>query len=398
VGLKEASGGTAATPLRLRLWGRPKVGSEPMLWKEVFVEQGMHMSWLGRIIIGCLVMLSFIPAFLILYFFFFDPVGSPNTWRHLGEAMSVYVRIVATLVACLMLLAVAVRSSGCLSSERDRQTMDGLLTTPLDGATILFAKWAGCIASVRWGWVWLGTIWFLGIVTGGLHVASILLLIGAWLVYAGFFACLGMWFSLVCRTSLRATMWTLLTTVLLAGGHWIVMLMCCYAPIGILARSSGNDLEYVAKFQAGQTPPFVLGLFALHGEMEFRGHRALEEMMELVGFSVLGLGTWTVVGLALAAFVHHRFQDTTLRQAVRRPEFLTLSPVAHSAVARSPDRATGGPATAEAPLQTAEVVETLDVSEAIMVPMALPPDADTPPLRGAILLEDKREPPIQPSE
>ena len=54
-----------------------------------------------------------------------------------------------------MLLAVAVRASGSISGERDKQTMDGLLTTPLDGHTILLAKWVGAILSVRWGWVWL---------------------------------------------------------------------------------------------------------------------------------------------------------------------------------------------------------------------------------------------------
>jgi ABC-type transport system involved in multi-copper enzyme maturation permease subunit len=325
VGLKEASGGSAAQTWGTRLWGRPEVGTQPMLWKEIFAEPGVRFGWLGRSIIAMLIFLSLLPVAFILYFVFERGTRYGNALEDLGHAMNVYVRIVGTLVACLTLLAVAVRAAGCLSGERDRQTMDGLLTTPLDGAAILFAKWAGCLASVRWGWVWLGLIWLLGAMTGGMQVAAVPMLIGAWLVYAGFFACLGMWFSLVSRTTLRATMWTLLLTVFLGAGQWLVTLFCCILPLSFLTRYPGHDIEYIFKFQAGQTPPAVLFMFAFHGEMELRGQRDWENSMEMLGFSILGLGTWTVAGLALAALVNHRFQDMTLRQALRRPERVFVS-------------------------------------------------------------------------
>src|SRR5262249_46587801 len=71
VGLKEASGGgTAAPSLGTRLWGRPGVGTMPMLWKEIFAEPGLRFGWLGRIIIGLLVGFSLLPVFFILYFTF----------------------------------------------------------------------------------------------------------------------------------------------------------------------------------------------------------------------------------------------------------------------------------------------------------------------------------------
>src|SRR5262249_38278609 len=159
--------------------------------------------------IGLLVLLSLLPIWFMVQTAFEDRIS----WERLGRNMNGYVRTVGSLIACLTLLAVAVRASGCLSSVRDQQTIDGLLSTPMDGAAILVGKWLGCIASVRWAWVWLGLVWFCGIVTGGLHVASVPLVIGAWLVYASFFACVGMWFSLVCRTTTRATLWTLLTTL-----------------------------------------------------------------------------------------------------------------------------------------------------------------------------------------
>src|SRR5262249_37670785 len=156
---------------------------------------------IGRVLIAILVLLSLLPIFFIVEEAFRFRPWSGNRWEELGRAMNIYVRMVGTLVGCLLLLAVAVRSAGCLGTERDKQTMDGLLTTPMDSASILVGKWVGSIASVRWAWIWLGLIWFAGVVTGGIHPATVPLVVAAWLVYAGCFAGIGMWFSLVCRTT-----------------------------------------------------------------------------------------------------------------------------------------------------------------------------------------------------
>src|SRR5205085_2520171 len=96
--------------------------------------------------------------------------------------------------------------------ERDRQTFDSLLTSPLDSDSILYGKWLGSILSVRWAWLWLGLIWGIGIVTGGLHLLAVPLLLGAWAVYAAFLSCVGLWFSIVSKTTLRANVYTLVTT------------------------------------------------------------------------------------------------------------------------------------------------------------------------------------------
>ncbi len=320
VALKEAGGAAVASGWSVfpRLWRRPQVGQQPMMWKELFVEGGVRFGWLGRICIGSLVLLSFVPVFFIIEHFVSSNYGDYSRVR-LSQSMNMYVRSVGTIVACLTLLAVAVRASGCISSERDKKTFDELLTTPLDAPSILFAKWMGAISSVRLAWLWLGSIWLMGAVTDGLQIAAVPLLIFAWLVYAGVFACVGMWFSLVCRTTLRATVWTLLSTIGLAAGHWLVSSMCCFMPIAMMANTSGRDVEYIAKFEFGQTPPLVLVLLAFRGE-EMSGRRVWDESLELLGFSVLGLGTWIVFGLVLAGIVSHRFQEMTLRQDARLPE------------------------------------------------------------------------------
>src|SRR6266851_9603208 len=63
--LKQSYGKAQKMPWQTRFWGRPAVGSRPMLWKELFVESGLRFNSLGRILVGVLVLASFIqPVFI----------------------------------------------------------------------------------------------------------------------------------------------------------------------------------------------------------------------------------------------------------------------------------------------------------------------------------------------
>jgi hypothetical protein len=136
--------------------------------------------------------------------------------------INLWVRTLGTGLACLMLLRVALRAAGRISLERERQTLDSLMATPLEGRTILRDKWLGSILSVVHGFWVLGAVWALGLLTGGLDFLAWPLLILAWLVYADFVANLGLWFSLVSRTTQRAVSWTLLVLVGLNIGPWLL--------------------------------------------------------------------------------------------------------------------------------------------------------------------------------
>jgi ABC-type transport system involved in multi-copper enzyme maturation permease subunit len=335
VALKESYGKVHRLPLVARLFGRPRVGRLPMIWKEVFAEPGLRFNWIGRLITLGLVAASFLPVPFIVKDFldaldaprprqYYGPYGDP--WYVLGEEMNVWVRIVGSLVAILLLLAVAVRAAGSISGERDRRTLDELLTTPLRASSILFAKWLGSILSVRWAWLWLGLIAVLGVVTQGLHPAALLLLPCAWLVYAAVLSLVGLWFSMNCRTTLRATVWTLLTTIFIGGGHWIISALIFFLPVSVMGRydTGTRDLvEWLADLEFGQTPPFVLGLFAFWHEDFRHGIGLNDEMLKLIGCSILGVFTWAVAVVVLWFVVSVRFAALThrlpgLRAEVRR--------------------------------------------------------------------------------
>jgi ABC-type transport system involved in multi-copper enzyme maturation permease subunit len=307
VALKQAHGTTQKERRSPLGRGRPAVGEQPMVWKEVHVEGGVRLNWLALVVVVLLVIATFLPAVFILYDHQSNRYARP--WSSLGRDMNVWVRSVGTIVACLTLLAVAVRASSSVSGERDRQTLDALLTSPLDSDAILYAKWLGSVLSVRRAWVWLGLIWGVGVLSGGLNPLGLPLLLLSWAVYAATLALIGLCFSVTSHTTQRATLWTLLVTLGVSVGHWLPW-MCC----GFFMRGPGA--EHLLMFQAGLTPPYVLGWFAFHGEefsRDFAGHYAVETTV----FNLGGLFLWALGASMLWASVSGHFRTVTGRGTSR---------------------------------------------------------------------------------
>jgi ABC-type transport system involved in multi-copper enzyme maturation permease subunit len=322
VALKQHEGKAKTKPRDAQLWPRPRVGLRPMMWKEVFAEPGLRLNWFGRIIVGLLVLASFVPVVFIGHWFFaatsrWSGASGIDSWENLALAMNVWVRVVGTLVACLLLLAVAVRAAGTVSGERDRQTFDSLLTTPLDSTDILSAKWLGSILSVRWAWAWLGLIWALGLVTGGLHPIAVPLLLIAWLVYAATLANLGIWFSMVSRTTLRSTIGTLLTALGISFGHWLLLMLCCL-PVQFVFRSRAletRNFEGMLWLLTGLTPPSVLGYLLPFHVTDMR--RPYEPLDKMILFALVGLTVWAVGAAVLWGVANTRFRVLTGRLPIR---------------------------------------------------------------------------------
>jgi ABC-type transport system involved in multi-copper enzyme maturation permease subunit len=310
--LKETYAKEKKLPLLWRWLGRPAVGGQPMLWKELFADPGLKFNWLGRILVGVLVAGSFVPVVFIVYNFV-DQLWYPRNWRgfpvtstddygnpwfQLGMYMNIWVRTVGVCACCLLLLAVTVRAAGSISGERDRKTLDELLTTPLSSSAIVFAKWLGSILSVRWGWLWLGAIWGLGIVTGGLHPLALPPLLLTWLIYAAVAAGLGLWFSAVCRSTLRASLWSLGAVLLAGGGHWLVMMLCVYLPMEAM-RFGYSSTEWLMKLEAGLTPPFVMAISSFWRRDLRPGVLDSGAAMEMVAVSIIGTIVWLVAAVLL---------------------------------------------------------------------------------------------------
>jgi ABC-type transport system involved in multi-copper enzyme maturation permease subunit len=253
---------------------RPRVGAaDPVFWKEMYVEPMFRfgrvvMPVVGALLYGVLILGAF-------YFICLVVLGS--VFGDTPERVNGGVRVMGTLVMGLMLLGVAVRASTSISGERDRQTLDSLLSSPLPSRDILWGKWLGSLLSVRrLGW-YVGAIWLVGIATGGLNLLAVPLLAAALFIYGAFLSSLGMVFSLFCRTTVRATLWTLVTMLALSGGHWLCGM--CINPLLASPSSRSRVVGYPGRYEPAEfdlgewvleaqkyalTPPLTLYLLAYH--------------------------------------------------------------------------------------------------------------------------------------
>ena len=296
---------------------RPRVGRLPMIWKEVFVEPGLRLTWLGWLAFFVLFLLSLYLLGGANSLFFEELMGRQKLYRppgpfdpiELSRFLKPWVRVVGTTLASLMLVGVAARASSSISGERDRGTLDGLLTSPLQSHDILFAKWLGSLLGVRWLWFWLGLIWTAGMLAGCLDPAAVMLSLVAWLVYASCFAGVGLWFSISCRTTMRATLYTLASVFGASIGHWILWL--CLLPF-----CSPFQTQNLLGLQACITPPAVLYWFSASTD-EVRSNLDWDERTLLAGF---GLMLWAVAACVIWSFSRARFRRLTSRMSYRRPE------------------------------------------------------------------------------
>jgi hypothetical protein len=166
----------------------------------------------------------------------------------------------------------------------------------------LFAKWLGAVLSIRWGVLLLVVIYYFGILCGSVQWTTLLLMMLAWFVYASVVALLGLWYSVVCRTSTSATVWTYLSTAGLGVGHWLDML--CMIPLFIAGQY--NALRYLALMQAGFTPPIVLAVSFFVTD-KTRG-RDNADSADWLAYGLAGLGAWAFIAVMLWVAASSRYQ------------------------------------------------------------------------------------------
>ncbi|MSR52890.1 MAG: hypothetical protein EXS09_06320 [Gemmataceae bacterium] len=294
---------------------RPEVGSYPIMWKEVFVDAGLRMGAFGKFVIIGLVGLSFVPIALIFWFSFIDYSGwrSNNSdwwvlerWKQFGEGMNAYLRVAGTVATTLVFLAVAVRGSGVISGERDRHTLDVLLTTPLNAPTIVWGKWWGCILGMRWAWAWIFSLWVLTVAAGGVHPIMFPAAIISIAVYASGFAWIGIYCSLQMRSTLRATMAAILLSIFFGGGYFLIFVMCCVLPLSF-GPGPGSDMRIFVDLLCSFSPPVNLGWLPVH-ELNERELSLASRDMPYPSFWILGLIAWGVFSLALSRVCVMKFR------------------------------------------------------------------------------------------
>jgi ABC-type transport system involved in multi-copper enzyme maturation permease subunit len=208
---------TYATPKKEnRRWffrKRKPVYQPPMLWKELHGD-APRMGWVGRIMYFLTIVACAIPLIVILV------EQSRRGVVGRAEPFNFYVRVVGAAVAVVTFFFISLRAATAIGSERDRETLDSLLSTPLTDRDILKAKWISSIYGAWPMYLLLAAIWGGGLVTGGLSLFALPFLFVAMACYCAFAASHGLMWGAGAKTTTRALVWCLSFILIWAGAHW----------------------------------------------------------------------------------------------------------------------------------------------------------------------------------
>ncbi len=205
----------------------PPIGGQPLLWKEIHIGPRGNpwfrtlvevLRIVGGILVGLLA-LEAVTCYLL------DKTSVYESLRVISEDSWPVVRQLPRLLAVLFTaawgLSAAYQASSSVGEERDRGTLDGLLTLPVPRRDILSAKWYGSILRTRFPGYFLAAVWVLGLLMGFFDPPLVLLLPIAGATYLMFLTSLGIWLSVVCRKTLTANLTVaLLVTVVWPAAWW----------------------------------------------------------------------------------------------------------------------------------------------------------------------------------
>lgn len=302
-----------------RSWLRPDIGRWPMLWKELFARN-VRRSWLVRAGIGLLATVAVSAAIgIVLGHALFLPALD---WRQLALHANIWTRMIGDSLTCLLLLQVGFRAAGSIAGERDRQTLDLLLMTPLTARSLLLAKWVGSLLGPGRAWAWLAVVWLFGWFIGGLQPLELVTLPLATAIFAAGMASLGLWISAGSLSISQALPRMILATVLAWGGQWLSLpvVVVCLDP-------SPAKLDTFVNFLAfGLTPPATLDYLAAHTVyLQVEQTAWLGTWGEDAAMLAVGQGWWLVLAIVLGWRAQARFRRDELHSQPAASKRLTAA-------------------------------------------------------------------------
>lgn len=141
----------------------------------------------------------------------------PHREGDLGPLFLAAVRAEGMPLMLLICVGVGFRAAGSVTAEKEGQTLVSLLTLPMERKAILGAKWlASLLGMRRLAWC-LAATWGVGVISGALHPGAVVLLAAATLAFSTFFASLGIAFSTICGSTLRANVLMALAMLAVLG-------------------------------------------------------------------------------------------------------------------------------------------------------------------------------------
>jgi ABC-type transport system involved in multi-copper enzyme maturation permease subunit len=276
----------------LGYWRLPMWTAQPIAWKEMFAERAAErLGPLGRVTLT-LIVLGLIATTASAFW-----AGVTHGSRGYFEFSSQ----VGALVSCAGLLWLASRAASLVTSERERNTWDTLLSLPVSRFQIVTGKLLGNLYAGRWLLLAVIVIWLLGAWFRPTQLLSVALLVVVFTVIGWFGSAMGLLFSLACRNSLRAMLSTVGVCLVVGGGYLM------FFSIRLLAQS--DQMNYVQMFSV----PSLLWVAHDLGRRLASGN-----LPETTAPFFVGLGAYIAMSAALTATIVLAFEQLTGRMEPRR--------------------------------------------------------------------------------
>ncbi len=229
--------GTASRPLSRRAFRVPRLGdADPFLWKERHFTGRLAVLESGALS-GCGFAALSIVGFVLGMMLFFSALYEVNRGQWIGTAVNPPARLIVIGATMLLGLGLGARTAGAVARERQQQTLDGLLSLPVNRSELLRAKWLAPLVWAKWWLVTTAVVAVGALLVGGVHPFGFAIAaaqVAGWLAFTN---SLGLWLSVRCRSATRATVYFIVWVLVL----WVGPLMA--APL--LVAVSGDRGEAV---------------------------------------------------------------------------------------------------------------------------------------------------------
>lgn len=279
----------------------PRVGNDPLLWKERYhgsggvADETLRTASYALIVLQPLVILG--PEWNLL----FDPAQA----HRLTAAVRPMVLTLGVLMLAVTGLSLTTVTATGLSTERERHTLDPLLTLPGGRWDLLRAKWLGSLLRLRAVALAATVPWIVGVLFDVIQPAAVPFLVAAIPAHLLFCASLGMCVSARATGSGRAVLTAVTLAVLLAT------LPALLGDEGVTQRPLGRPVPPSQELSvACLSPPVVWRLLASDQREWARLERG--GWPSAIGLSAAG---YAVMAAALLAVAYVRLK----RDAGREP-------------------------------------------------------------------------------
>jgi ABC-type transport system involved in multi-copper enzyme maturation permease subunit len=258
---------------------RPPLGKFPMVWKELFAEQAVSGMGLFSRLFVALLFLAMLAPLVRQFWRCMTGVYRLDDFQSLVGALT-------TVVGSLLLFVLSARAATSVTSEKERQSWDTLLSTPLSAWEIVLGKTLGNVFALRWVLGLMAVMWAMVIVLRPRAVGMALTMACTIAALCPLFVGMGLYFSLRCRSSTRAMCWSVLLTLFVGGGYLFFA-----APLGsMLVRTRVIRPRQADSVMAGCAPYLI----AWSGNREMRrppdGIGTLPFLLSVAGYFIVGAG------------------------------------------------------------------------------------------------------------